>query len=238
MHDSLGDRIKRNYENRHRHYLTRRTPVIVRLDGKAFHSFTSSMERPFSKILMSSMVSAALEVFRKTQGAQLAYIQSDEVSILITDYDTLETQAYFDYCQNKIESVSASLMTAHFNYIFKHLSDPSMNVYLNLAAFDARAFNIPEHEVPNYFIWRQNDWERNSLGMYCSSFFSHAELDGKSTPERHEMLHSIGKNWAKDLTDQQKNGTWWFKGAQKLNHSRYNYEDIVGILEMKNGQNQ
>ncbi len=197
--ESLGDRMKANYEDRQRVYLTRRTPVIIRLDGKAFHTFTRGLERPFSKVLNDCMRIAAWHVAEEAQGFKLSYVQSDEVSLLLTDWDRLETSAWFDYNKSKVESVAASCMTAWFNKAFGGVH-PAM--------FDARAFNIPKEEVANYFLWRAKDWERNSVSMYCRSFFSHSQMHGTGKADQHEMLHSIGKNWTTDLDPLWRNGTW------------------------------
>jgi len=201
---SLGDRMKLNYEKRHRHQLIRRMPVIVRVDGKAFHTFTRGMPI-FYPLLMDAMAESAAKVSKHIQGFKVAYVQSDEVSFLITDYDSLQTSAWFDYTQNKLESVIASMMTAYFN---EYMRDPRLAVSLKPAFFDARAFNIPREEVTNYFVWRAKDWERNSVQMYAQDNFSPKQLHGKKQPDMHEMLHTVGKNWATDLGDRAKNGTF------------------------------
>lgn len=224
---SLGDRIKANYESRQQYQLTRRTPVIVRLDGRAFHTYTRTFNRPFDQTLIDAMVASVYEVGREMQGFKLGYVQSDEVSFLITDYDTIETEAWFDYNKSKIESVTASIMTAYFN---KYIST-SGYIVPQLAFFDARAFNIPENEVTNYFVWRAKDWERNSLTMYASAFFCHKQLHEKNREDKHGMLHSIGKNWTKDLSPQLRNGTWMFSGGRPVNCSILpNYESISSVV--------
>jgi tRNA(His) 5'-end guanylyltransferase len=201
-HSSIGSRIKVNYEDRARFYLTRRTPVIVRVDGRAFHTFTRQFERPFDRRIIDSMVLSTMQVIGEMSGFKLAYIQSDEASFLITDYDTLETQAWFDYNKSKIETISASVMTAAFAHCMR-----LVDMHTRLACFDARSFNIPPNEVTNYFLWRMQDWHRNSVSMYARAHFSHKQLVGKRVPDMHEMLHEIGRNWATDLSDTERNGT-------------------------------
>lgn len=206
--DALGDRMKGNYENRARHFLTRRTPVIVRVDGKAFHTFARGMDQPFDEDFIRSMATSASCVSSKMQGFKLGYVQSDEASFLLTDDDGLATDAWFDNNQSKIETVTASTMTATFIYLLGKVGKVK-----SIAAFDGRAFNIPMAEVANYFLWRAQDWHRNSVSMYCRSFFSAKQMHGKSRAEQHEMLHSIGKNWATDLSPQIRNGTFIVRGA-------------------------
>lgn len=219
---TLGNRIKENYEKRNRHFLIRRMPVIIRVDGRAFHTFTRvGFSKPFDSGLIATMVSAASDVFRQAQGCKCAYIQSDEASFLLTDYDTLNTEAWFGYNQSKLESITASIMTASFNSsnrlpILNHKNSSVQRK--PKANFDSRAFNIPKEEVVNYFLWRMLDWERNSVQMYCNSFFSHKEMQNKSLQDQHDMLHSIGKNWSVDCSDQIKNGTWIFPPEPDSQH--------------------
>lgn len=193
--DSLGDRMKANYEDRARFYLTRRTPVIVRVDGRAFHSL-GGLDKPYDERLGEAMRTAALATTMDMQGCKLAYIQSDEASFLLTDFDDLSTQAWFDYNHSKIVSIAAASMTMNFCVNFPR---PCM--------FDARAFNIPRDEVANYFLWRAKDWERNSVSMLAQAHFSPKQLHGKGRADQHDMLHEIGVNWA-DLPPVWKNGTW------------------------------
>lgn len=199
--NAIGDRMKRNYENPARHYLTRRVPVIVRVDGRAFHSFSRYLNKPFDLEFMGAMVTAARQVASDMQGFKMAYIQSDEVSFLLTDYDRLESEAWFGYNKSKVESIAAAHMTAAFTWCDTRLGSRG-------AMFDARAFNIPVTEVANYFLCRAKDWERNSLQMYARSVFSHRELHGKKKDDIHEMLHHRGLNWTTDLPAFEKNGTY------------------------------
>ncbi len=218
---SIGERMKGNYEAPAKYLLMRRTPVIVRVDGKAFHTFTRGMERPFDQRLIDAMIVAATFVAEEMQGFKAGYVQSDEVSFLITDYDSHETEMWFGGVKSKIETITASMMTAAFNRALAINHD---------AYFDARAFNIPQAEIANYFLWRMQDWQRNSLTMYCSSFFSHKELHGRPAPARHEMLHAIGKNWATDLCDQHKNGTWIDSDFGLVSHVPPVYDAIINRL--------
>ena len=209
--DSLGDRMKENYENRSKTYLTRRTPVIIRLDGKAFHTFTRGMKKPYDEIFHNTMNATMKYLCENIQGCKLGYTQSDEITLLLTDYDTLSTDAWFDYNVQKICSVSASMATMAFNKFlrenFRGRASDFIDVimtaedydyegkYLDLleskldcAMFDSRCFNIPEEEVTNCFIWRQQDATRNAIQMLGQCNFSHKELHGKSCNDIQDML--------------------------------------------------
>lgn len=221
--NNLGKRIKENYEHRNRYYLTKRVPVIIRLDGKAFHTYTKGMEKPFDKHLIDAMEYAAYSTSDSMQGFKCAYVQSDEVSILLTDYDTHETCPWFNYNKSKIESVAASKMTGYFNHAMKEYTD-------KLGFFDGRAFNIPREEVVNYFLWRAKDWERNSVSMYCGSFYSHKEMFGQGKADQHEMIHKKGKNWATDLSPQVKNGTYIFDNSGNVYDCPPTYEAIAAMI--------
>lgn len=208
---SLGDRMKK-YEMVSRGQLTPRMPVICRLDGRAFHTWTKKYgaEKPFDQNVINAMTFGASAVAEEMQGFKLAYIQSDEASFLITDFDNVDTQGWFDYVHSKIVSISASLMTYWFNYdINRYIGVLDCPVKHHPAAFfDSRAFVVPVLDVPNYFLWRAKDWKRNSIQMLSRAHFSHKSLNGKKQEDMHEMLHKKGINWATDCTDQQKNGTW------------------------------
>lgn len=146
-------------------------------------------------------------------GAKCAYVQSDEISILVTDYDRLSMDAWFDYNIQKIVSISASMATAEFNRHFlmeeyvAWARDFEKVKYVKLANFDARVFNVPKDEVVNYFIWRQNDWIRNLLQMLTRSLYSQKECQNKNQAKMHDMLYEKGVNWV-DLEDKWKNGSY------------------------------
>ena len=116
--DDLGTRIKEFYEKPYQTKLTRRTPVAIRIDGKAFHTFTRGFQKPFDPILMKAMQETAKYMCENIQGAKFAYIQSDEITIILVDYDTLETDCWFNYRMDKLCSISASMATMAFNKFF------------------------------------------------------------------------------------------------------------------------
>jgi tRNA(His) 5'-end guanylyltransferase len=183
---TIGERMKINYERANSYYLSRRIPVILRLDGKCFHTFTRGCQRPFDIDLGMSIINTAREMVEEIQGAKFAYTQSDEISILITDYDALETSAWFDYNIQKMCSVSASMCTAMFSSYYSGKKG---------AMFDARVFNVPKEEVVNYFIWRQKDWIRNSVQMVAQSEFSPKLLHGIDNSGMKLMLLEKGIDW-------------------------------------------
>lgn len=211
----IGDRMKGNYEDRARFYLTRRMPVIIRVDGRAFHTYTRRFTRPFDPRIESAMTHTMRTLAGEAQGCKLAYWQSDEISFLLTDWDQLDTEAWFDYNLAKLCSISASIATMAFNRSIRLLntSEPGELLSTN-AQFDARAFNLPKEEITNYFLWRAKDWYRNSVTMYAQAHFSHRELHGKSVSDMHEMLHQKGLNWTNDLTYPQKNGIFYGKTVE------------------------
>lgn len=226
--DSLGDRMKGNYEDRAKTYLVRRMPVVIRLDGKAFHTFTRGFDKPFDDVMMQTMQQTTLKLCQEIQGCVFGYTQSDEITLILVDYNDISTDAWFDYSTQKMCSVAASMCTLYFNQIFSEMVDVFIansdvtpeeekleKVYNRAiekgAMFDARAFNIPVEEVTNCVLWRQQDATRNSISSLAQSKFSHKELQGKNSSQMQDMLmEKFGINW-NNLTIPQKRGTAVYK---------------------------
>lgn len=200
MKDTLGDRMKEFYENRTRIYLPRRGYTIIRVDGKSFHTYTKGLIRPFDDGLIEDMDATAAYLCKNIMGAKFAFVQSDEISILITDFDEITTQAWFDNNLQKMCSVSASMATKAFNEArMKRVSagtTETLIAKMKWAEFDSRVFQVPQpSEVENYFIWRQQDATRNSISSTAQSLYSSKQLHGKNTDQQQEMIFQKGVNW-------------------------------------------
>lgn len=193
MKDSLGDRMKAFYENRTRFELSRRTYTLLRVDGKTFHTYTKDLARPFDDGFMEDMDATAAYLCKYIMGARFAFVQSDEISILLTDFEEVTTESWFNNNLQKMCSVSASMATRAFNEArLQRLGVEKMK----WAEFDARIFQLPSQtEVENYFIWRQQDTTRNSIATVAQSLYSQKELSGKSSDEQQEMIFQKGINW-------------------------------------------
>jgi tRNA(His) 5'-end guanylyltransferase len=186
MKEELGDRMKNYYENRTRYFLPIRTYTLIRLDGVHFHTYTRGLNRPFDEKLMNDMDETAKFVCSNIQGAKFAFIQSDEISLLVTDFENIKTSAWFEGNIQKISSVSSAMATAKFNEL-----RPG-----KLAFFDSRVFTITTKvEVENYFVWRQQDTVRNSISSVAQYLYSHKELNGKNSKEKQELIFQKGINW-------------------------------------------
>jgi len=231
VHDDLGTRMKEYYEQIPKTKLMRRMPVIIRLDGKAFHTFTKGFQKPFDEVLMKSMQGTMKYLCENIQGCVLGYTQSDEITLVLVDYKKLTSAAWFDYEVQKMCSIAASMATMAFNRIFleeyvefcgrcakydyhhegdKEMCQKLMDTYKNAvdkgAMFDARCFNIPKEEVTNCIFWRQLDATRNSIQMVGQAYFSHKELHQKTCSMIQDMLmEQKGVNW-NDLPLCQKRG--------------------------------
>lgn len=204
--DNLGDRMKKNYEEAYKMYLPMRIPVILRLDGKNFHTFTRKMERPFDEGFILSMAELTAFLYKEIQGAVFCYTQSDEISILIHNYRRLTSDSYYANEIQKMVSISAGLASAFMS-----------QRYNQIVSFDSRAFVLPESEVVNYFIWRQQDATRNSIQMLGRAHYSHKELNKKNTKDIHELLHEKGINW-NDLDEYKKRGFAVYKAGDVETH--------------------
>lgn len=219
MKDSLGDRMKDFYEDRFRYKLPRRTYTIIRIDGKAFHTYTRGLERPFDKGLMDDMDETTKYLCKNIQGVKFGYVQSDEISLLLTDFDDLQTDMWFDGNLQKMCSVAASMATSKFNQLrLTRLAKAKLGGVIGpclyndeiekfkMAEFDARVFQVPSSiEVHNYFLWRQQDATRNSISSVAQSLYSHKELEKKDSDMKQEMIFQKGINW-NDYTPREKRG--------------------------------
>lgn len=202
--DSLGDRMK-SYEDCYRTTLPIRMPVIMRIDGKAFHTYTQGCKRPVDNGLVECMNLTAIALCKQVQGCQIAYVQSDEISLLLTNYQDIDTQSWFDNNLQKMVSISAAVASVTFTQN-SHLIwtpdkvdpswDPMSECDFNKSAyFDSRAFVLPKEDVCNYFLWRQQDATRNSVQMLARSLYSHKECTDKNNSELQEMCFQKGINW-------------------------------------------
>lgn len=226
VRDDLGVRMRTFYEQIPKTKLMRRCPVALRIDGKAFHTFTKGFQKPFNEVLIKSMQETMKYLCENIQGCVLGYTQSDEITLILVDYKKLTSSAWFDYEVQKICSIAASMATMAFNKFFANnvgdyctytyeREDNSHEEYEHIlslaidkgAMFDCRCFNIPKEEVTNLIYWRQLDASRNSIQMVGQANFSHKELQNKSCNEIQDMLMTQkGINW-NDLPIYQKRGS-------------------------------
>ena len=256
--DVLGERMKEFYEYIPRTKLMRRVPVAIRIDGKAFHTFTNDFRKPFDRVLISTMQRTMKYLCENIQGCVLGYTQSDEITLILVDYKKLNSAAWFDYEIQKMCSVAASMATMTFNKVFAEMvEDYKVKCYTNDALsqgvetqqeqqryievlckavekgamFDARVFNIPKEEVTNLIYWRQVDATRNSIQMVGQANFSHKELQNKSCDMIQDMLFTQKSiNWDA-LPTNLKRGSCCIK----ISDSKIEYENgmIVGASYMR-----
>lgn len=231
--DCLGDRMK-DYESRNQYFLQRRTPVCIRVDMRAGHTFTRGFKRPFDEVFGNAMVRTMEYCAKNIGNCVFAYCQSDEITFILVDYEKLETDAWFSYRIDKLCSISASMATMAFNRFFdewfnnwiiannmeprgKGWNDEELVKRFKAydtaqekgAMFDARCFNIPKEEACNLIYWRQLDAARNSIQMVGRANLSHSELQGKSCNMIQDMLHEQrGINW-NDYPVRWKRGVAW-----------------------------
>ena len=237
VNDALGVRMKEKYEMRARSYLTPGVPVAIRIDGKAFHTFTKGFKKPFDRVLMTSMQKTMQYLCQNIQGCVFGYTQSDEITLILIDYQTIDTDCWFGYQVQKVCSIAASMATMAFNRFFanevaneimewrcgftpqsceiqekeKMYQERLKSATNKGAMFDARCFNIPKEEVANLIYWRQLDATRNSIQMVGQANFSHKKLQNKSCNQIQDMLMvQKGINW-NDLPVNQKRGSCCIK---------------------------
>ena len=249
VRDELGKRMKSFYETIPKTRLMRRVPVAIRIDGKAFHTFTKGFQKPFDEVLIKSMQDTMKYLCENIQGCVLGYTQSDEITLILVDYKKLTSSAWFDYEVQKVCSIAASMATMAFNKYFSeninsecYVFDDELldngdfnpnykNEYLidlytthikasyKGAMFDARCFNIPKEEVTNLIYWRQLDATRNSIQMVGQANFSHKELQNKSCNQIQDMLMTQKGINWNDIPSYQKRGSCCIKEEYRFNDS-------------------
>lgn len=260
VHDELGIRMKEYYENIPKTKLMRRTPVAIRVDGKAFHTFTKGFNKPFDEVLVKTMQETMKYMCENIHGCVLGYTQSDEITLILVDYKKFNSAAWFDYEVQKMDSIAASMATLEFNrrflnnmldYVYynkwdfstqegrdeyKRIFGAHNKAYEKGAMFDARVFNIPKEEVTNLIYWRQLDATRNSIQMVGQVNFSHTELENKTCNMIQDMLMTQkGINW-NDYPTHLKRGSCCVKERYFIPDSKgKDYADLDGTGEYIKG---
>ena len=202
------DKRMKDYETVSKTRLTKRMPVVIRVDGRAFHTFTKGFNKPYDELLCSCMQETMEYLCENIQGCVLGYTQSDEITLILVDYDNIDKSAWFDYEVQKICSVVSSMSTMKFNKLFERKvtefisnkpDEITQDEYVNLcsrydnainmgAMFDTRCFNVPENDICNAIIWRQRDAEKNSISSLGQAYFKQKELNGKKSNDIQDML--------------------------------------------------
>ena len=226
--DSLGERMKR-YEAAAKQVLVPRTPVLARIDGRAFHSFCRGLTKPYDADFHACMWAAATALCKDVAGCKLAYVQSDEISLLVTDYESVGQDRHFGYevpklCFTMAATASVAFL-AEFYKRFPERATRMLQTGRGLPTFDARVFNVPREDVCNLLIWRQRDAERNSLTMHAQAHYSHKQLHGQGKAAKHDLLHDVGVNW-NDLPVPQRRGVCVVREAHEVPKVRPPIKDL------------
>lgn len=229
---SLGDRMKfyEKFFGANLIYAMPMVPLIIRLDGKAFHTFTRGLPRPFSAELIELMNETTKHLVEIT-GACIGYTQSDEITLILhqSDYDS---QIFFDGKIDKINSILASRCSLFFNKALPKFLPQKVE---SNPVFDCRCFSVPnEVEAVNAIVWREQDATRNSIQMLGQAHFSHKRLQNKNQNEIQEMLWSEkGINW-NDLEPGLKRGRYF---QRKEVERPFNAEEINQLPPMHEARN-
>lgn len=207
---TLSERMKQ-YEGISKTVLMPNMPVIVRVDGRAFHTYTKKFKKPYDERLAKAMTDTTEFLCKNIPGCVMGYTQSDEISLVLTDYKTYDTTAWLSYEVQKLCSIIASMATLQFyRSIAEQIEEPTKGT----PTFDARVFSIPTHEVNNYFIWRQQDCIRNSITTHARSLYTHKELEGRNSAVKLEMMFDAGLDW-NALDTRVKYGVVWYKADNR-----------------------
>jgi tRNA(His) 5'-end guanylyltransferase len=185
--EAIGDKHKK-IEAMYYNYFLPELPIVVRLDGRAFHTFTKGLRRPFDNRMSKMMIEVTKELVYQTH-AKVGYTQSDEISLVFAP----ATDPLFGGRQSKIETTLAAIASAKFNQLLPIWLPDKIN---DLPTFDARAIQYPTKEMAiESLVWRETDATRNSISMAAQAHFSHNQLQKKNNKVKLDMLNEIGVNW-------------------------------------------
>lgn len=188
---NIGDRMKQYERDCMGSSLMPFLPTIVRLDGRAFHSFTAGLDRPLDATFQSMMIDTTKFLVEQSN-ALMGYVQSDEISLLLYS-GSLEGDIFFGAKKFKIVSILAAMASVRFNRLCQERLPHKAHMD---PLFDARVFQVPtKDEAVNAFKWRWKDALKNSVSMVAQANFSHKQLHKKSTTTKIEMLLEKDVDW-------------------------------------------
>lgn len=205
----FGDRMK-SFEVVDKKYLFKEQPVIIRVDGKAFHTYCKGFEKPYDMRLSKIMWQTAKYLCENIQNVEIAYTQSDEISLFLSAYKEEKTQLWFGGNVEKMVSISAGMAVVGFNQ--ERLKGDLCRTW---ALFDSRAYNVPKDEVINYFIWRQKDCMRNFVQAVARNHFSQRQLNNQNVPAMKKMLEEKGVNLS-DYPDAYARGVCFYRTQRDI----------------------
>ena len=223
--DDFGDRMKSLERRETEQTFMPLLPIVVRLDGRSFHSYTSGFDRPIDSDFRKAMVETTKVLVEETN-ATIGYTQSDEITLVLYS-SNLKSQIWFNGEKFKIVSCLASLCSVTF---YKFMSQfKAGNLPGKVPTFDCRAYNVPNKiEAANGVLWRELDCTKNAISMASRCYYSHAELNDKSGSEKQEMLFAKGVNF-NDYPAYFKRGTF----VQRKKTARKFTADEIKLLPSK-----
>jgi tRNA(His) guanylyltransferase len=206
--DDLGDRMKQYEAQETERRFLPGLPIYARIDGRGFSKFTKGMERPYDPRMSAAMIDTTRVLVENTH-ATIGYVQSDEISLVWIP--TANGHGWFDGKTMKMASVLAGLATAAFirAILLEFGNTYGLPLLEKLPHFDARVISMPNKtEAANMLLWRNLDCSKNSITMAAGHYYSHKELQGKTSTDKHEMLFEKGVNWSTDYPYFFKRGTF------------------------------
>lgn len=194
---TLGDRMK-EYEASTDFRLNKEYPLVIRLDGAHFHTWTKrdgKLDKPYDKDFMEIMERLTYNLSNEIPNVVYSYTQSDEITLVVFNNLHENSEPWLSNRLEKICSTVAALASVMFNAYVSEKRYMDKFKYKNLATFDCRVFNVPYDDLPNNILWRTQDAKRNSIQNYARSLYSNKELNFKKTEELKQLMLDKGVNW-------------------------------------------
>lgn len=227
--------------------------VIIMLDGRGFSKgIKNKFEKPFDDNFIYMMNETAKYLCENIQGCKFAYVQSDEISLVLTDFDSPTTDSFFGNRISKLQSIIASMASGKFNqlmllYRLKNgiIKDNGEIEKSPIYQFDCKCWNVPTfNDVFAWFLWRQNDCIKNSKQQTAQTYLPHKLLLGKTTDEQISILFKEKEIDWNELCNDKKYGRFLFKKkvlftnietGENYQRSKWVYESAF-LLTDKNGK--
>jgi len=178
-------------------------PLLARLDGRAFHTFTRDLRRPYEPGMSTAMIETTRYLVHEMT-ALIGYTQSDEITLAWYEPSQSLSDYAFDGRFQRFASVLAGMASARFcQLVVEHLPAKVRET----PHFDCRVWQVPAlQDAADVFVWREDDATKNSITMAAGALLG-PRARRQALGHKQDMLWQKGVNW-NDFPSFFKRGTY------------------------------